>query len=477
MSRSAVIDEFFDRSTQCITELGLIDKPERIYNIDETWINPHDVKRQKIVTSVENSIAYRVFEGAQSHISFTMCACADGSIQPMQFVYKGSLPSSNDFYELGPAHAMYSCTDSGHTDSQTYFDYVKHLEPFLHRERPVIIYQDNLRAHENPALIEFCLSKGVHLFNFPPKLSHILQPLDKVFGPLKDHFKNTRHGAMLVEQRFISNAKIPVVMRFALTSLSKQTVRSAFQKTGIYPHSRNAIAADVLVGDDNCTASTSSTSNEALSMRVWDENDNEVNSEGPSDSAPMTAQRTEIGIQTDNVTSLPCSECVAQEVSLHPAVAAGVVSLDLASVLIQDGHSATRAKRTRRGKRDLPNGRWLTSETEIERIRKQELEKEAKEKEKKQRIEAREAKRVQHEHEKHQKKEMARQKQQERQQKKINSGNAKLGKLNAHGKCATCAIKPDAQMTIFCVFCNQAYHLACAHDASLALICGLCRNK
>ena len=272
---------------------------------------------------------------------------------------------------------------------------MKHLEPFLSKERPVLIFQDNLRAHEHPALIEFCQKKGIHLFNFPPKLSHILQPLDKLFGPLKKHFQQKHQEAMLVQQRYISNSKIPIVTRFAMGAVAEQTIRSAFQKTRIFPLDRTVITNDLLVGQGGVSgvvpSHISGTVEEphALHMSVWDENNNEIDPQRRNEENEHPTNKKEI--QTDNVLSLPCSQCIAQEVSLHPAVSAGVVSLDLASVFIQNGYSPAQVKR-RRGKRDLPNGRWLTSDAEMKRRREDEEAKEKKERKKKQRIEERQVK-------------------------------------------------------------------------------------
>ena len=48
---------------------------------------------------------------------------------------------------------------SGHIDTELYFQYIRHIEPFLCKRRPIAIFQDNLSCHENLDLVEFCLKK------------------------------------------------------------------------------------------------------------------------------------------------------------------------------------------------------------------------------------------------------------------------------------------------------------------------------
>ena len=46
MSRGAVMDEFYGRVGEFLTQLGIENEPDRIYNIDETWFSPRNNKLQ-----------------------------------------------------------------------------------------------------------------------------------------------------------------------------------------------------------------------------------------------------------------------------------------------------------------------------------------------------------------------------------------------------------------------------------------------
>ena len=95
----------------------------------------------------KSNISYKIYGGTSEHITFTIGASAAGEFLPSMITFK-TLPKSTSFHGEGPT--------SGHTDSQLYLSYIKHIEPFLNLQRPVIIFQDNLGAHENLELIQFC---------------------------------------------------------------------------------------------------------------------------------------------------------------------------------------------------------------------------------------------------------------------------------------------------------------------------------
>lgn len=55
---------------------------------------------------------------------------------------------------------------------------------------PVVLFVDGHHSHLSMALIQYAKQEGVHIFCFPPHLTHILQPLDVgVYGPVKTTWK------------------------------------------------------------------------------------------------------------------------------------------------------------------------------------------------------------------------------------------------------------------------------------------------
>lgn len=184
MSRASVFDKFFGDMRPHLQELGVLDDPERIYNLDESWTGSKDEgKRQKVVVPKDLHKPYLLKFTTNDHITITQCACANGTLLPPMITFAKSIPQGDQFLKSGPDKALYNMTESGHIDSDLYLQYIRHIEPMLSPTRPVVLFQDNLYAHESVELVEFCIEKQIHLINFPSKITHIIQPMDKLFGP------------------------------------------------------------------------------------------------------------------------------------------------------------------------------------------------------------------------------------------------------------------------------------------------------
>ena len=56
--------------------------------------------------------------------------------------------------------------------------------------------------------------------------------------------------------------------------------------------------------------------------------------------------------QTEPLKSLPCSNCFSNDVLLHPAVAAGVVDVEFASVILNNGPADVENVKKRSHKED-----------------------------------------------------------------------------------------------------------------------------
>ena len=478
MSHADVMDSFFNDVGSFMEQTGILNDSTRIYNIDESWIAPQEIKKRKVIVPKILSMPYKTFGGAQEHVTLAMCACANGDWMPPMVIFKGNVPTGADVIAEGPQNAIYTSTESGHIDTSNYFEYIKHLEPFLSPNRPVVIFQDNLSSHENYALAEFCVRHGVHLFNFPPKTSHLLQPLDKLFGPLKSKFEQKRAEANLIQQKYVANSKIPIILRFAMAAITKETIVNSFTKTGIFPLNRRAIADDLLVGSvsdisNNEVPSTSQTNvddtqGESLSlmMDVCEGTDSET----PDNSTTFEEKE----IQTDAIKSLPCSVCISTDVTLHPAVAAGVVDVELASVFIPETVSGAAPSKTKQSRRSN-KGRCITSESEIERMRAKQAEEAEKERMKQQKKEEKEHKRQQRE-ESIKAKEAARKlKETRKREENTAKEQSKVGKIS-RGKCLTCASKVSKFERAVCVLCSVMYHKRCAGIApsDCTLVCQMC---
>ena len=151
-----------------------------------------------------------------------------------------------------------------------------------------------------------------------------------------------------------------------MESISRSTIKDTYAVTGIYPVRREAITRDLLVADKPTTTIVNQPNIETpLLMEAYDEDNREINSVCVS----TDDFHVEKEVQTDPPSHLPCSECITNNVALHPAVASGIVDIGLAAAFIPDACTAqTSGLNKRVGQRNRnKKARWLTSESEIQR--------------------------------------------------------------------------------------------------------------
>ena len=478
MSWTSVMDTWFRDAEAFLHKNDLFDVPARIYNIDESWFSPKESKKQKVVTDRNNNMPYKLFGGVRDHTTLTLCICADGSWIPPMITFQTSIPSTTEFLNDGPGNALYNSTQTGHIDSDLYFKYIVHIEPFLNETRPVVIFQDNLGAHCTDQLVDFCIEKKIHIYTFPAKTSHILQPLDKLFGTFKITLEMKKHEAMLIQQSHISKSKLPILTRFTIQATKSDVIRGVFEKTGIYPFDRCKITPDLLVGDEPSIEESHSTnpsstsavlvsaSTSALAMQVFDDKDNEIMDYRESHQTKS--------VQTSPVATLSCSTCIANDVKLHPAVASGIVDLELASVFIPDESSMEKSTKSRR-KRYSTNGKCLTSDSEIERRREIKAEEATKIELKRQRKEQQDAKKLKNLEEIEAKKTIKMINKRRQIEIKEAEVNAKLGRIGRGSICATCICKIDCSDIVRCLICNTRFHNTCIQEESFITVCVLCK--
>ena len=93
-------------------------------------------------------------------------------------------------------------TESGYINEEIFYDWLKelfipHTKPTA--DDPVILLLDNLASHFSGRILKLAADNHVFIINQPAHSSHFLQPLDKIFGKLKDGISGMSHAAQLVD--------------------------------------------------------------------------------------------------------------------------------------------------------------------------------------------------------------------------------------------------------------------------------------
>jgi len=96
MSKRSLLNAFYCDTKAFLMSLDVLDKADRLYNIDESWYNgKNEAHQRKVVVSKGLKVPHVVNNVTIEHITFTMCISASGKQLPPLFTFTKSLPSDN----------------------------------------------------------------------------------------------------------------------------------------------------------------------------------------------------------------------------------------------------------------------------------------------------------------------------------------------------------------------------------------------
>lgn len=248
-STPEVLVTYYNNLEKVLDDYDLKDKPQFIYNLDETGLQPEH-RPPNIIGSV-NSKAQAVTSPRSTTVTVIGCCNAIGNSIPPFFIFKGKrfMPELMNGASAG-AHGTVS--DSGWSNSVIFQQYLQeHFLPIINKnpEQHILLLYDGHTSHISTTLIEWAKNHKIILFVLPPHTSHLLQPLDVgVFGPFKRYYHSE---CSLFMKKHIGR----VITRYDMCGLAGQAylkamspsnIQSAFKKTGIVPFSRDTVSEDQL---------------------------------------------------------------------------------------------------------------------------------------------------------------------------------------------------------------------------------------
>ena len=238
-----VIEKYYNDLESVMTEHNLTDKPERIFNIDETGITMEHTPA-KIVCSSDTT-PQSITSSRGKNMTIIGCGSAAGFRLPPFYVFPGKRWNGELMEGTSPGSA--GCmTESGWSNSVVFQNYLEtHFKRYvpLNGEKTLILF-DGHKSHVNLTLSEWGKQNNVVFFVLPPHTSHITQPLDVgCFGPLKSAYHREC-------QAFLRNNPGQQITKYDVGGISSKAYNkaitadnliSSFRKTGIFPLRKNII--------------------------------------------------------------------------------------------------------------------------------------------------------------------------------------------------------------------------------------------
>lgn len=246
------VDAWFDDFQEFLVAKNLANKPSQIWNCDETGFDMQGRAGNIIGPSHRKQAPYRVLSGSREHITMLPCFNACGQWMPPYFIFPGKrIPVTYNPLEGGVDGSVFSMTDSGYMDTQTFFMwFANHFLPNLPPARPVVLLIDGHDSHLDLELFQLAEKNGVYLYSLLKNATHLVQPADVgLFGPMKKSwYKEVRKYAQNNPNTDITKKNFSSIFKATWEEvMSPSVLVSAFRKSGIYPVDRRQISEEQLV--------------------------------------------------------------------------------------------------------------------------------------------------------------------------------------------------------------------------------------
>ncbi|VDI81895.1 Hypothetical predicted protein [Mytilus galloprovincialis] len=188
---SVKVGEYFLDLKKEMNRLGLNDKPELVWNMDEKGVPLEHTPSKVVAAKSSRTIPGRVSNTRERNTIFG-CINARGDRMPPLIIVKGKTQKAVMSYNTadGPVGATWTYQAKAWTEDVLGIEWFTNI--FLKKcgnQRPQLLILDGHHSHEVLGLIEKARENNITLLTLPPHTTHYLCPLDRtVFGPLSKNY-------------------------------------------------------------------------------------------------------------------------------------------------------------------------------------------------------------------------------------------------------------------------------------------------
>ena len=229
MMNGVIVGQYLLDLQSLMSKLGLTNKPNLVWNADETGIPLTHQPDRVLARSGTKFVPGRV---SNSRENMTMMATvnASGYSMPPLFIIKGKTKRCLTSLETAkaPPGSLFTHQKNAWMEDVLSTNWFKDI--FLRccgPERPQLLIWDSHHSHETLEILELARDNKIEVFAFPPHTTHYLCPLDRcVFGPFKKAYNK-------VCSTHMSKDASATVDKASLCGLVTEAYQSSFCRTNI----------------------------------------------------------------------------------------------------------------------------------------------------------------------------------------------------------------------------------------------------
>ncbi|KAL4228414.1 hypothetical protein ACF0H5_011462 [Mactra antiquata] len=243
------LSNYYTELHMLLVKYELLDKPQRIYCIDEVAIQYESGHpKARPIKALKSQLGSRT---ETTVVSLIGCGNALGNCLPPFLIYPGFKMDSSLLKGKYPG-VQGTMTENGLTDYNTMKYYLeRHFIEYgllgLKKTPPVLVLYDGTKSKVNPDTIAWAKSRNIILFVLPPNSSNLAYPIEKgCFRHFKDHFiTQTRIFREMYNVETITKKAICKIVSEAYPlAMSCKNLVEMFDDAGIFPYKPSIVLCD-----------------------------------------------------------------------------------------------------------------------------------------------------------------------------------------------------------------------------------------
>lgn len=240
MLNKVVTSNYFMELSNIVSRLNVKEKPEAIWNMDETSVSlchrPTKVYAQKGARNIPGRVS-----NSRETLTVVACINAIGNEIPPLVIAKGKTPACLSSFNVsqGPPGTKYTFQGKGYMEDILGVQWFQsHFLQHCGTARPQLLILDSHSSHESYELLDLAKQNDIHLLALPPHTTHWLKPLDKtLFGPFQKEY-NKVCTEFLSQSPNNNVCKWEWLRLFRLAhdkAFSRENIIKGFESCGIFP--------------------------------------------------------------------------------------------------------------------------------------------------------------------------------------------------------------------------------------------------
>ena len=243
------LDNYYKELLRIIQKYKLLEKPHRIFNVDETGISSEHIPPKIVASRGRTPLAMVSSRSATTTIISTVSAI--GQVLPPYIIFKGKR-MCDDLLAGALPGTQATMSETGWSNTKIFQMYLnEHFLKYVptNKDEPLLLLYDEHSSHVNVPLIEWAQKHNIILFLLPAHTSHLLQPLDVgVFGPFKvSYYNECRNYLRKHPGQIITRYDVCCLTANALShTMIPGNIIGSFKRTGIYPFNASVVTDEQL---------------------------------------------------------------------------------------------------------------------------------------------------------------------------------------------------------------------------------------